>query len=113
MMVDQIWNDAASTYIKAPHDTEVELERWSQRDDLDSTFAARQAHKSSDKDGFYDFVANLIVGNQAALFRTRGGLIGLACQHIAEGDKVVVLFGGHLPFILGEERSELKNMNDI
>jgi hypothetical protein len=104
-ITNHIWDELRSEYIKAPKHVEVEFERWSKRWDLKSTFEARKAAHNSG-DSFYDFVGNLMVGNQAHLFRTQRGYLGLACKHIAAGDKAVILWGGHLPSILREAEQE-------
>ena len=36
------------------------------------------------------------------LFRTRRGYLGMSCRHVLPGDKVYILWGGSLPFILRE-----------
>jgi hypothetical protein len=105
IITNQIWDDPRSEYIKAPEYVAVEFERWSKREDLKSTFEARKAARNSG-DWFYNFVGNLMVGNQAHLFRTQRGYLGLACKHIAAGDRVIILWGGHIPSILREAEPE-------
>lgn len=90
MITNQIWDDPRSEYVNAPESVGIEFERWSKRKDLKSTSEARNVAQNLGE-LFYCFVANLIVGNQAHLFRTRRGYIGLACKHIKARDKVVVL----------------------
>lgn len=102
LITNQVWDDPLSKYIEATSHIGEQYGRWSNRQDLTSTVEAKEATKPDNEDGFYSFVTNLMVGNEAHLFRTKCGFIGLACKHVKEGDKVVVLFGGHLPFILHE-----------
>jgi hypothetical protein len=104
LITNQIWDDPRSEYVNAPESVGIEFERWSKREDLKSTSEARNVAQNPDEP-FYYFVANLMVGNQAHLFRTQRGYIGLACKHIKEGDKVVVFWGSHLPSILRETKS--------
>jgi hypothetical protein len=107
MITNQIWDDPRSEYVNAPESVGIEFERWSKREDLKSTSEARNVAQNPGEP-FYYFVANLMVGNQAHLFRTRRGYIGLACKHIKADDKVVVLWGSHLPSILRETKSGLE-----
>ena len=37
------------------------------------------------------------------LFRTEKGYLGMTCPHVRAGDKVCVLWGGRLPFVLREK----------
>ena len=104
LITNQIWSDDLSEYVKAPTSVGIEFERWLHRLDLKSTSEARNAAQASEV-SFYTFVANLMVGNQAHLFRTRRGYIGLACKHVKAGDKIVVFWGSHLPSILREVES--------
>jgi hypothetical protein len=76
MITNQIRDDAASKYDKAP--------------ELD----------------FYDFVTNLMVGNGAHFFRSKGAYIRLSCKHVQPQDKIVVFHGTHLPCILIEVKHE-------
>ena len=39
------------------------------------------------------------------LFRGRRGYLGLSCQHVEVGDKISILWGGRLPFLLREART--------
>jgi hypothetical protein len=41
------------------------------------------------------------------LLWTRRGFLGLACRHVQAGDKVCVLWGGRLPFILREQEGSV------
>jgi hypothetical protein len=104
LITNQIWDDPRSEYVNAPESVGIEFERWSKREDLKSTSEARNVAQNPDEP-FYYFIANLMVGNQAHLFRTQRGYIGLACEHIKAGDKVVVFWGSHLPSILRETKS--------
>jgi hypothetical protein len=103
-----MWDDPQSKYIKAPDYIQAEFERWWERGDLTSTSETRKAAGTADSSLFYHFVANLMVANGAYLLRTRLGYLGLACKHVAPDDKVVVLWGSHLPSILREVTQEPK-----
>ena len=37
------------------------------------------------------------------IFRTARGYLGVSCEHVQNGDKVAILWGGRLPFILRED----------
>jgi hypothetical protein len=102
MITNQMWDDGESKYVKAPSRLGGQFHRWSSRGDLDSTADARWLGRVAGDSGFYDFINNLLVGNKARLFRTQGGYLGLACEHVRPKDKVVILWGGHLPFLLRE-----------
>jgi hypothetical protein len=45
------------------------------------------------------------VSGSNRIFQTRRGYLGLSCDHIRAGDKVTLLRGGHLPFLLREAGS--------
>ncbi len=106
MVSNQMWDDADSKYIKAPSRFSDQFRHWLCTVDLDSTTAAREAGQIVGNSRFYDFINNVLVGNQARLFRTEMRYLGLACQHIRSGDKVVILWGGHLPHLLRECESK-------
>ena len=36
------------------------------------------------------------------IFRTESGYLGISCEHVQKGDKVAILWGGRLPFLLRE-----------
>jgi hypothetical protein len=106
MITNQTWDDDKSRYVKAPSQLHEQFHHWLSRDDLGTTEDARRLARMEGELGFYDFVNNLLVGNDARLFRTRGGYLGLACEHVRPNDKIVILWGGHLPFLLRECKSE-------
>jgi hypothetical protein len=41
------------------------------------------------------------------IFRTERGYLGISCEHVRKGDKVAILGGGRLPFLLREHGSVL------
>jgi hypothetical protein len=41
------------------------------------------------------------------IFRTERGYLGISCEHVQEGDRVAILWGGRLPFLLREYGSIL------
>jgi hypothetical protein len=102
MIANQMWDDEELKYVKAPSRLGDQFHRWSSHEDLDSAADARRIGRALGESGFYDFINNLLVGNQAQLFRTQGGYLGLTCEHVRPDDKIVILWGGRLPFLLRE-----------
>jgi hypothetical protein len=103
MITNQIWDDAASKYVEAPEHTGLEYVRWTRQTDLENTLDARAKAPILD---FYDFVANLMVGNGAHFFRSKGAYIGLGCKHVQSQHKIVVFHGTHLLCIPREVKHE-------
>lgn len=48
---------------------------------------------------------NGLVFRNLVLFETKAGRFGRSCAHIQSGDKVYILYGGRLPFILRSAES--------
>jgi hypothetical protein len=46
------------------------------------------------------------------LFRTEKGYLGMTCPHVRAGDKVCVLWGGRLPFVLREKCNVVLTLGD-
>ena len=74
-------------------------------DDLDddSESSARRARAAKEIGFRYERLAESIasiIKGYRSLFRTKTGRIGKSCKHIQRGDKLCILYGGRLPFIL-------------
>ena len=41
------------------------------------------------------------------IFRTERGYLGISCEHVEKGDKVAILWGGRLPFLLRKHGDRL------
>ena len=55
------------------------------------------------EDWLHEFISEATLHRK--LFRTRRGYLGISCHHIKKSDKVCILWGGELPFILRESGS--------
>lgn len=96
VICNQMWDNDEFKYIKAPARLGDQYRRWSSAQGNPSNAETPPGSSSQ------EFLTNLMIGNQARLFRTRRGYLGLACEHVRPDDKVVVLWGGHLPCIFRE-----------
>jgi hypothetical protein len=73
----------------------------------DSNSVEDESSIQDDKEDHHDIVGWLddhdttLLGRK--LFRTRKGYLGMTCHHVRAGDKVAVLWGGRLPFVLREK----------
>ena len=65
------------------------------------------ADSQRESDSFRDWLKMKGVNSHefCSLFRTRRGYLGMSCKHVRAGDKVSILWGGHLPFLLREART--------
>jgi hypothetical protein len=73
----------------------------------DANSAAGESNSQDEKEDQQDLIGWLydhdttLLGRK--LFRTQKGYLGMTCQHVRGGDKVAVLWGGRLPFVLREK----------